>query len=232
VYASAFGAERRLRRVQPSAVIGETWAIYRAQWRHLIAVALVVYVAISALVLALAFLIGIFAAFVSLAGVFWLQGVLVKAVDDVRDGRADLSVRATLESAFPRLNVLTATGFLASIAVGIGLVLLIVPGLILLTIWSVVVPAVMLENTGVFRSFGRSQELVRGHGFGVFTVIVITVVLVILAGLVASVVLQPIDPEWLESVVVNIVSNAIVAPFAAVAWTLMYFRLRDLESAA
>jgi len=224
-------AERRLRRVQPSAVIGEAWAIYRAHWRHLIAVAVVVYVAISAIVLALAFLIGIFAAFVSLAGVFWLQGVLVRAVDDVRDGRADLSVRATLESALPRINVLTATGFLASIAVGIGLVLLIVPGLILLTIWSVVVPAVMLENTGVFRSFGRSQELVRGNGFAVFTVIVITVVLVILAGLVASLVLQPIDPEWLESVVVNIVSNAIVAPFAAVAWTLMYFRLRDVESA-
>ena len=182
--------------MQPSDVIGEAWAIYKAHWRHLIAVAIVVYIAISAIVLALAFVIGVFAAFVSLAGVFWLQGALVKAVDDVRDGRADLSVRETLESVLPRINVLTATGFLASIAVGLGLVLLIVPGLILLTIWSVAIPAVMLEGLGVLRSFGRSQELVPGHGWSVFAVIVLTVLLVIVAGLVVGLILQPVDPEW------------------------------------
>jgi hypothetical protein len=217
--------------VQPGAIIGEAWAIYRAHWRHLIAVAVVVYLAISALVLALAFLIGIFAAFVSLAGVFWLQGVLVKAVEDVRDGRADLTVRATLQSALPRINVLSATGLVASVAVGLGLVLFIVPGLVLLTFWAVVVPVVMLESTGVLRSFGRSQELVRGNGWNVFVVVVLTIVLVLAAGLIVGLLLEPVDPEWVESVAINVVANAVVAPFAAVAWTLVYFRLRALETA-
>jgi hypothetical protein len=217
--------------VQPGAIIGEAWAIYRAHWRHLIAVAVVVYLAISALVLALAFLIGIFAAFVSLAGVFWLQGVLVKAVEDVRDGRADLTVRATLQSALPRINVLSATGLIASVAVGLGLVLFIVPGLVLLTFWAVVVPVVMLESTGVLRSFGRSQELVRGNGWNVFVVVVLTIVLVLAAGLIVGLLLEPVDPEWIESVAINVVANAVVAPFAAVAWTLVYFRLRALETA-
>lgn len=217
--------------MQPGAIIGEAWAIYRAHWRHLIAVAVVVYLAISALVLALAFLIGIFAAFVSLAGVFWLQGVLVKAVEDVRDGRADLTVRATLQSALPRINVLSATGLVASVAVGLGLVLFIVPGLVLLTFWAVVVPVVMLESTGVLRSFGRSQELVRGNGWNVFVVVVLTIVLVLAAGLIVGLLLEPVDPEWVESVAINVVANAVVAPFAAVAWTLVYFRLRALETA-
>jgi hypothetical protein len=216
--------------VQPGTLIGEAWAIYREHWRHLTLIAVVVYVAISALVLALAFLIGGWAVFVSLAGVFWLQGVLVKAVDDVRDGRADLSVRGTLESALPKINVLSATGIIASIAIGIGFLLLIVPGLILLTIWSVVIPAVMIENTGVFRAFGRSQELVRGNGWNVFVVILVTVALIIVAGLVTGLALTPIDPEWVESLIVNVVANTIVAPFVAVAWTLMYFRLRALET--
>ena len=105
------------------------------------------------------------------------------------------------------------------------------PGLILLTIWSVVVPVLMLEGTGVFRSFGRSQELVRGHGWSVFAVVAISIVLILLAGIVLGLVFQPIDPEWLESVVVNVTSNAIFAPFAALAWTLMYFRLRELQAA-
>jgi hypothetical protein len=35
--------------------------------------------------------------FVSVAGVFWLQGALVLAVDDVRDGPPDLSISETLD---------------------------------------------------------------------------------------------------------------------------------------
>ena len=217
--------------MQPGEIFAEAWRLYAAHWRHLLVLSVLVYLAVSLLVLAFAFLIGILSAFISLAGVFWLQAVLVKAIDDIRDGRADMSVRATLESALPRINVVSAVGLLASIAIGIGLALFIVPGLILLTIWSVVVPALMLEGTGVFRSFGRSQELVRGHGWSVFAVVAISIVLILLAGIVLGLVFQPIDPEWLESVVVNVTSNAIFAPFAALAWTLMYFRLRELQAA-
>jgi ABC-type multidrug transport system fused ATPase/permease subunit len=217
--------------VQPGEILAEAWRLYAAHWRHLLALSVLVYLAVSLLVLAFAFLIGILSAFISLAGVFWLQAVLVKAVEDIRDGRADMSVRATLESALPRINAVSAVGLLASIAIGIGLALFIVPGLILLTIWSVVVPVLMLEGTGVLRSFGRSQELVRGHGWSVFAVVAISIVLILLAGIVLGLVFQPINPEWLESVVVNVTSNAIFAPFAALAWTLMYFRLRELQAA-
>jgi hypothetical protein len=216
--------------VQPGEIFSQTWRLYAANWRHLVALSVLVYILVSLLVLAFAFLIGILSAFISLAGVFWLQAVLVKAVEDVRDGRADLSVRATLESALPRINVVSAVGLLASLAIGIGLALFIVPGLILLTIWSVVIPVVMLEGTGVFRSFGRSQELVRGQAWSVFAVVAISIALILVAGILLGVVFQPIDPEWLESVAVNVTSNAIFAPFAAVAWTLVYFRLRELQA--
>jgi hypothetical protein len=130
----------------------------------------------------------------------------------------------------PRINVLSAAGLLASLAIGIGLALFIVPGLILLTIWSLLVPAIMLEGTGVFRAFGRSQELVRGNAWNVFAVVALSIVLLLLAGIVVGLILQPIDPEWLESIVVNIAVNSLFAPFVAVAWTLMYFRLRELEA--
>ena len=53
----------------------------------------------------------------------------------------------------------------------------------------------MVENTGVFRGFGRSQELVRGNGWSVFTVIVITVALIIVAGLVAGLALAADQPR-------------------------------------
>jgi len=154
--------------LQAGAVIGKAWDTYKAHWRHLLPIAFVVYVLISLLILLLGALLGWFGALVgslvSIAGIFWLQGALVLAIDDVRDGRADLSLSETLDRVSPRLGTLALAGLLAGIAIGLGLLLLIVPGLYLLTIWLVIIPAIMLEGCGVSESFGRSHELARGYG--------------------------------------------------------------------
>ena len=212
--------------VVPGTIIRQSWTLYATHWRHLIPIAVVVYGLVTVLAILLSFLIGAFAALVTLAGVFWLQGVLVKSVEDLRDGHADLSLRQTVEAALPRINVLSASGFLAALAIGLGFFLLFIPGLVLLTIWSMIVPAIMLEGAGVFRAFGRSQELVRGNGWNVFAVIVITFALLLAASLVVSLALRPVDQNWISSLVVGIVANAVLAPFVAVAWTLTYYELR------
>ena len=49
---------------------------------------------------------------------------------------------------------------------------MIVPGLILITIWAVVAPSIVVEDKGVFEAFGRSRELVRGNGWKVFVAII------------------------------------------------------------
>ena len=58
----------------------------------------------------------------------------------------------------------------------IGFMLLIVPGLILLTIWSVAAPVIVLSARRW--ALRRSRELVRGNGWPVFGVILILLVLV------------------------------------------------------
>jgi hypothetical protein len=35
---------------------------------------------------------------------------------------------------------------------------------------------------------------------------------------------------WLQSLVSNVVSGTVTAPFIALVWTLLYFRLRDTKS--
>ena len=207
--------------------------MYAAHWRHLVPVALVVYVAVSLL----SAVLGVFGwlglvlgALVSLAGLFWLQGALVVAIDDVRDGRADLSIGQTLERVQSRLGTLAVAGLIAVVAIGLGIVFFVVPGLYLFTIWLVIVPAIMLENCGVGESFGRSQELVRGYGWAVFRVMVLT--LLILAGLeiLFGGVRSLVDNEW-AGVLVNIVAESLFTPFLALAWTITYFELRDLKGA-
>jgi hypothetical protein len=207
--------------------------MYKAHWRHLVPIAFVVYVLISLLILLLGTLgwLGALLGFVaSIAGIFWLQGALVLAVDDVRDGRADLSLTQTLDRVTPHLGTLVAAGLLAGIAIAIGLVLLIVPGLYLMTIWLVIVPAIMLENRGVSDSFSRSHDLVRGYGWSVFGVIVLTFLIFIGVGIVFGILDSAVDSAWL-SFVLNVILQTVTAPFLALAWTNTYYELRDLKGA-
>jgi hypothetical protein len=218
--------------MRAGAVIGQAWDLYKAHWRHLIPIALVVYVLISLLELLLVILLGWIGAlagfFVGIAGIFWLQGALVVAVDDVRDGRADLSISETLSRLRPRLNTLTLAGLLALLGITAGLILLIVPGLYLLTIWILIVPAIMLEGHGVMSSFGRSRELVAGDGWNVFGVVVTTMAIYIGVNIVID---GTIDDPWM-GLLLNIGSQALTAPFLALAWTITYYELRVLREAA
>ena len=218
-----------------SGVFGESWGLYKAHWRHFAVIALLIYAVIALLTILLVALLGwlgaLLAALVGIAGAFWLQGTLIEAVRDVRDGRADLSVGETFERVLPVLNRVVLAGILLGLAIGIGFLLLIVPGLVVLTLWIFVIPAIVLENRGVGESFGRSRELVRGNGWNVFGVIVLTFILLLGVSIALRLILVPLD-DWLASLVQQVVANTLVAPFAIVVWTLSYYRLRALESSA
>ena len=225
--------------MQPREVLGEAWALYKAHWRHFLPLALLVFVVLSLVSLLLSLVLGWFGALlatvVGLVGVFWLQGALCEAVADVRDGRADLSISETLQKVRPRLAPLLGAGLLAGLGVAVGLLLLIVPGLVLLTWWSVIIPVIVLERVAAMESFGRSRELVRGHGWNVFGVIVLTVLILLLVAILLAIILAILLawlPDEVRGYVQTLVSNSLTAPFLALAWTLMYFRLRDLERPA
>jgi ABC-type multidrug transport system fused ATPase/permease subunit len=222
--------------MRPGEVLSEAWAMYKAHWRQFLPLAFVVFLVISLISLVLAWVLGwfgaVFAAVIGFIGVFWLQGALCEAVADVRDGRADLSISETIQKVRPRVAPLLGAGVLAGLGVAVGLLLLIVPGLILLTWWSVIVPVVVLERVPAMESFGRSRELVRGHGWNVFGVIALTVLIlllfVIVFAIVAAILLNWL-PDELQSFVQTLVADTLTAPFLALAWTLLYFRLKDLK---
>jgi len=216
-------------------VIGEAWGMFKAHWRHLVPIALAVYVAIATVGLLLTLLLGWFGALlgavVSLVGVFWVQGALVTAVEDIRDGRADLSLGDTFRRVQPQLGAIVVAGLLAGLGIVAGLLLLIVPGLVLMTWWVLVIPVVVLERTAATAAFGRSRELVRGYGWNVFGVIVLTILLLLGFEIVLSIALSPLD-DWLRAFVSNVVSGSLTSPFIALVWTLLYFRLRQAKSEA
>lgn len=209
--------------------------MYRAHARHLLTIAFVIYLVAAGIEAILGGLLGfvgaLLAAVVGIIAAFLLQAALVKAVEDVRDGRADLSLGDTVRAARPYVLLVAGASILAGIAIVVGLLLLIVPGLFLITIWCLIVPVIVLEGRGLGAAFGRSQELVRGFGWQVFGTIVLVFLLLIVVNLVIAAVLVGL-PDAVRGAISSIVSGTLVAPFTALVLTMGYFRLRAAHGEA
>ncbi len=102
-------------------VISQAWDLYKAHWKHLFTIAFIVYAIVALIALVLILILGwfgaILAAIVSLVATFWVQGALIKAVEDVRDGRADLSFGETFERVRPYLASIIVAGILAGLGI-------------------------------------------------------------------------------------------------------------------
>jgi hypothetical protein len=210
-----------------SGVLGEAWSMYKAHAWHLLAIAFIIYVA-AAIVAGLLSLAGVFGALlgsiVEFFAAFLLQATLVKAVQDVRDGRADLSIGETVSSATPYIWSVAGASILAGIAITIGLILVIVPGLILITIWAVIIPVIVIERSGALASFGRSRQLVKGHGWHVFGTLVLVFIILIVVDLIIGLIFAAL-PIVLSRGLGTVISGTLVAPFLALVVTLIYYRL-------
>jgi hypothetical protein len=214
-------------------ILNAAFDLYKRHWQHLITIAFVFYVVASSITLLLTIAFGAWGALggalIVLIGVFWLTGALVEAVADIRDGRGDLSIGDTFAKVWPRVWTLLGASILAGLGIAAGIVLFVVPGLILLTWWALIPPAVVLEHKGVFDSFGRSRELVRGNGWSVFGVLIITLLLTSVVSSAIRAIFTAL-PDYLGAYIADVIGGSIVAPFSALAITLMYFRLSGAEA--
>jgi hypothetical protein len=155
--------------------------------------------------------------------------MVVQLVADIQDGRRDATPGQLLKAATPVLGSLILVAIVAGIGIVIGFVLVIVPGLILLTIWSVAAPVVVLERPPGLRALGRSRELVRGNGWQTFGVIF---VLGVAVSIVAAAIEIGADSAGTGvGIVVRVIIGVLTAPLSALAAAVLYFDLLRLSGA-
>lgn len=212
--------------IQPTAVLGRAFEIYKQQAGALLGAALIVF-AINAIAGAIfddgwLLLLSLLVSFV--AQTFY-AGMVVRLVDDVRDGVRDASVGELFSSVGPVIVPLLLASIVVGLGVTIGFILLIVPGLFLLTIWSVTAPAIVLERRGVLEALGRSRELVKGNGWNVFGVILLVIALLFAAGIVAGII--GAAGGDVVNLLVSWALSVLVAPVVALASAVLWFALLD-----
>lgn len=219
--------EAASRRISVGGVLSESFRIYGQHAGPLLGSAVIVFLVVgvisgllqSADSVVLAWL----ASLVSFIGITFYTGVVVRLVEDVRDGRRDYGIGELFRSIQGVLAPLVVNSVLRSIAIAIGFVLLIVPGLILLTVWAVTAPAIVVERRGAIEAFGRSWELVRGQSWQVFGVLVVVFLLVLVVTAILTAIGAAIGAVAI--VIAAVVANVLVAPAFALASAVMFFDL-------
>ena len=219
-------------RLDIGAVIRRVFDIYIQQAAVLMPAAAVVFVLtgiVAGILIVTSPGLAVVAIAVDLVAVTLFTGMVVRLVADVQDGRRDATAGQLLRAATPVLGQLILVGVVAALGIMAGFILLVIPGLILLTLWSVAAPVVVMENPGVFPALRRSRLLVRGNGLRVFAVILILVVFVGAAGNIIDALAASAGTG--AAIVARVVVGVLSAPLSALAAAVLYFELRARAAA-
>ncbi|MET0304772.1 MAG: hypothetical protein ABW196_00910 [Solirubrobacterales bacterium] len=217
------------KRIAVGEVISETFSIYSQNLVALLGSAIFVFLVVGLLAGILeaagGLILILLAAAIRFAGQALYTGFVVKLVEDVRDGRRDHGVGDLFSAAAPFILPLIGFGILFGLGVGVGFLLLVVPGLILLTFWSVGAPAIVVEGIGPIDAFGRSWRLVRRNAWPVFGTLLVVLLITIGIWLVLAAIATPIADGEVATWIASVISGTLTAPIFAIAVTVLYYDL-------
>ena len=175
-------------------------------------------------------LAGMRESFVGLVCTIWLQaGVAFGVVRHLRGGNPGF-----LETFVQSLRMLLPAALVTvvvALATFIGLLLLVVPGVIVALVLWVVVPAAVVERSGL-RALGRSAQLTSGYKGQIFG---LGLILFVVEAATLSVVLMALSALMTNAVLVNVVvqsCSVVLAGIWATAVSVTYHDLRILKEGA
>ena len=147
---------------------------------------------------------------------------------------------ASIREAGGRLGALLWLAILWAVLVFAGLIAFILPGIWLIVVWSVSVPALMFEHVGSFKALGRSFDLVRNRWWATFAEMLVAIIMVAIVTFVIGFVITEITKglevgsiggwlafSWLSSVL----SGLITFPFVSAVIAVIYIDLRVRKEA-
>jgi hypothetical protein len=151
--------------------------------------------------------------------------ILHMAFQDMR--RRPIRLVESLNVAFSRLLPLIGIALVQGFLTLLGIALLIIPGLILLSMWLVGVPACVVERRGPWESLRRSRELTKGHRWKVLALALLLPIVSLGASPIESMLTAAAGP--IAGLVGQLIWTGIWAAFSAVALTITYYDLRVIK---
>lgn len=179
-------------------------------------------------------------AYLSLVGLFVLFAVIFggllnamlcrAAIEDLSDRRPQ--VGECFATAISVLLPLIAIGIVSSIAIGFGLMLLIVPGIYLALGWVVTVPVLVQEREGVFGSLSRSRALTKGSRWRLLAMFLVVFVVLWVLQLplgMLSLLGASIGPAFVAPAIATAISATLSSVFTTTIAAVSYIELRRIR---
>lgn len=154
-----------------------------------------------------------------------LQATLIVATLNDLGGKP-LSLAECVSRALKKLLPLIGLGIIMAFGIGLGMILLIVPGIILYLMWAVATPVMMAEDRGIIDSLKRSAELTSGSKRMIFVLLLIFFVLAMVFGLLVAFV-GSLSTLFLA--IVTVVSNTITGALQGAGVASIYVDLRTAK---
>lgn len=140
------------------------------------------------------------------------------------------SVSTGLAKALPLLGL----SVLMAVALVLGFMLLVVPGVILLVMWAVASPALVAENIGVIEAFGRSRQLTKGARWRVFGLGLLMLVIFWIISAISGVLFyasggieSAASGGSIPFILFSVVVGTVVTAFTGAVQTNLFLALRD-----
>ena len=134
-----------------------------------------------------------------------------------------MDTEASYQYGFKKFGSVLWISILVGLVVGIGFILLIIPGIIFLTMLAVTIPALIVEDQRGTAAMGRSWNLVKGHFWHVLGTIVVAA---LITGVVGAILGLLGGSNWFLQWIFGSIAQIITAPFAALVTVLLYVDLR------
>jgi uncharacterized membrane protein len=169
------------------------------------------------------------------------QAATVIAVSQLHLGRP-----TSVSEAFSRvkgdIGRVIAVTIVVGIGVGVGFLLLVIPGIIFMMMWSLAVPVTVLEDLGVMDSISRSSDLTQGSRWRIFVIwimfFVLTIAITLLIEAPVGFVAGSLGARAAQSAGVQVaaavaqfITQCLVAPLLTIALSLLYYDQRVRKEA-
>lgn len=166
----------------------------------------------------------------------WLvMGCITRATVAYSQGER-ASIGDCLSVTIPRLLPIFAVSILATLGIGLGSLLLIVPGVILACMWAAVIPVTLAERSGVIEAFGRSAALTKGARWKIFGLFVLLMLIcwaiTLVAGIISALLLgtvysNPLVSTQPAALVLSVLVTTFTTALTAAFTTALFVELRN-----
>jgi hypothetical protein len=154
-----------------------------------------------------------------------MRGAALASVGD------PLDVEASYRYGFRRLGSVILISVLVGLAVGVGLILLIIPGIIFAVKFSVSIPALVVEDRRGTDAMSRSWNITKGFFWHVLGVWVLAFLVQMVVGFVLGAIGAIFGDFWIVQWIFSAAAQIITAPFSALVTVLLYIDLRARSEA-